>query len=99
MKNLSLLILLIIASLLFTMGLFVPGVNTPLHIILVGSGTTLGFIFYLLSFIHVIKTPSLNSGRRIFWIILIVCVPMIGNVIYIIVHDTLTRRQVPKEQF
>jgi hypothetical protein len=99
MKNLSLIILLIIAALLFTIGLFIPGTGKPLHIIFVVSGMVLGFLFYLLSFIQVIKTPSLSNARRIFWIVLIVCVPMIGNLIYIVVHDTLTRRQVPKQQF
>jgi len=99
MKNLSLLLLLIAACILFAIGVFIPGTGKPLHIIFVIAGTMLGFIFYLLTFIQVIKTPSLSSQRRIFWIIVIVCVPMIGNVIYLIVHDTLTRRQVAKPQF
>jgi len=50
-------------------------------------------VFYVLSFRQVL---NLKSERRIFWIVAIVCVPMIGNLIYIIVHDALTRRQIPK---
>jgi Na+/melibiose symporter-like transporter len=34
--------------------------------------------------------------RRIFWIVAIVCLPMIGNLIFLIVHDALTTRQIPK---
>lgn len=98
MKNLPLLILLIIAFALFMIGVFIPGTDRPLHLIFIVGGTVLGFIFYLLTFIQVIRTPSLRSQRRIFWIIIIVCVPMVGNLIYLIIHDALTRKQVPKPQ-
>jgi membrane-bound ClpP family serine protease len=99
LKNLSLLILLILAAVLFTIGLFIPGTGKPLHVVFVIAGVICGSIFYLLSFIHVIKSPSLTSSRRIFWIVVIVCVPVIGNLIYVIVQDALSRRQVPKQQF
>jgi len=79
-------------------GISIPGTGRPLHIIFVVAGVTLGFIFYLLTFLQVIRTRSLNSGRRIFWIIAIVCVPMIGNLIYIILHDADTRKQIPKPE-
>ncbi len=98
MKNFRLLILLIISFVLFIIGITIPGIGSPLHIIFVATGITLGFIFYLLTFIQALKTPSLSNGRRIFWIIAIVCVPMIGNLIYIIVEDALTRKQIPKPE-
>jgi hypothetical membrane protein len=98
MKNFSLLLLLIISFVLFLIGISIPGTGRPLHIIFVVAGVTLGFIFYLLTFRQVIKTPTLNSGRRIFWIVAIVCVPMIGNLIYIILHDADTRKQIPKPE-
>src|SRR6266496_3886968 len=98
MKNLSLLILLVISFALFMIGISIPGRGRPLHIIFVAAGVILGFIFYLLTFLQIIKTPSLSSGRRIFWIIAIVCVPMIGNLIYIILHDADTRKQIPKPE-
>jgi hypothetical protein len=98
MKNLSLLILLVISFLLFMIGISIPGIRTPLHIIFVVAGVTLGFIFYILTLRQVIKTPSLNSGKRIFWIVAIVCLPMIGNLIYIILQDAFTRKQVPKPE-
>jgi hypothetical protein len=47
---------------------------------------------------NVIKTPSLSGGKRIFWIVAIVCLPMIGNVIYLILQDAFTRKQIPKPQ-
>jgi hypothetical protein len=93
MKNLSLLILLFVSFILFLVGISIPGRGTALHIIFVVTGLVLGFVFYALSFRQVL---NLKNERRIFWIVAIVCVPMIGNLIYIIVHDALTRKQIPK---
>ena len=93
MKNLSLLILLVISFILFLIGISIPGRGTTLHVIVVVTSIVLGFVFYAVSFKQVL---SLKSERRIFWIVAIVCVPMIGNLIYIIVHDALTRKQIPK---
>ena len=93
MKNLSLLILLVISFILFLIGISIPGRGTALHVIVVVTSIVLGFVFYAVSFKQVL---SLRSERRIFWIVAIVCVPMIGNLIYIIVQDALTRKQIPK---
>lgn len=90
--------LLIISFVLFMIGIFIPGRGEPLHIIFVVAGVTLGFAFYLLTFRDVLTTSSLSGGRRIFWIVAIVCVPMIGNLIYIILQDAFTRKQIPKPQ-
>jgi hypothetical protein len=98
MKNFSLLILLIISFVLFMIGISIPGTGRPLHIIFVVAGVTLGFIFYLLTFRQVLRTRSLNSGQRIFWIVAIVCLPMIGNLIYLILQDAFTRKQIPKPE-
>jgi len=93
MKNLSLLILLFVSFILFLVGISISGRNTALHIIVVVISVALGFLFYVLTFHQVLK---LRSERRIFWIVAVVCLPMIGNLIYIIVHDALTRKQIPK---
>jgi len=98
MKNFRLLLLLIISFVLFIVGILIPGTGSPLHVSFLIAGAILGFIFYLLTFMQVIKTPSLNSGRRIFWIVAIVCVPMIGNLIYLLLHDADTRKQIPKTE-
>ena len=96
MKNLSLLILLIVSFILFLVGVSIPGRGTALHIIVVVTAVALGFVVYLLTFHQVLTSPSLKGQRRIFWIVALVCLPMIGNLIYIIVHDALTRKQIPK---
>ena len=96
MKNLSLLVLLSISFILFLVGISIPGRGTALHILFVVTSIILGLTFYMLSFHQVLTTPSLKGERRIFWIVAIVCLPMIGNLIYIIVQDALTRAQIPK---
>ena len=98
MKNLSLLILLIVSFILFLIGVSIPGTGTVLHVIFVVAGTFLGFVFYVLTLTQVLKTASLSPGRRVFWIVAIVCLPMIGNLIYLIMHDADVRKQVPKPE-
>jgi len=93
MKNLSLLLLLLVSFILFLVGISIPGRGTTLHILFVVTGMVLGFAFYVLSFRQVL---NLRSERRIFWVVAIVCLPMIGNLIYIIVHDAITRNEIPK---
>jgi len=93
MKNLSLIILLFVSFILFLVGISIPGRGTTLHILLVSASVVLGFIFYSLSFKQAL---GIRGERKIFWIVAIVCVPMIGNLIFIIVHDALTRKQIPK---
>jgi len=95
MKNLSLIILLFVSFILFLVGVSIPGRGTPLHIIFVVAGVVAGFIFYVLSFSQALR---LKTERRIIWIVAIVCVPMIGNLIFLIVHDALTRKQIPKTE-
>ena len=78
MKNLSMLILLVSSAILFAIGISIPGRESLLHIIFVVAGTALGFIFYMLTLLQVIRTPTLSPGRRIFWMVAIVCVPVSG---------------------
>jgi len=93
MKNLSFITLLFVSFILFLVGISIPGRGTALHIIVVATAVLVGFVFYALSFR---KALQLNGERRIFWIVAIVCLPMIGNLIFLIVHDALTTRQIPK---
>jgi len=97
-KNLSPLILLFFSAILFFVGVSIPGQRSFLHLTLVIAGVALGLTFYLITFLHVLKTPTLNSGKRMFWIVAIVCVPMIGNLIYVLLQYAFTKKQVPKPQ-
>lgn len=85
MKNVSLLAMVVVAFLLFIIGLFIPGTLNPWHIFFVTAGMLTGFVFYLLSFRKMRKDKSLSDGRKMLWTVVIVCLPMIGNTFYIIV--------------
>jgi hypothetical protein len=86
------------SAILFAIGISIPGRENLLHIVFVVAGVAFGFTFYLLTLLQVIRTPTLSPGRRIFWIVAIVCLPMIGNLIYVIIHDADTRKQIPKPE-
>jgi hypothetical protein len=98
MKLLPLLTLFLLSAILFFGGMSVPGPKSFWQVTMVVAGVILGFIFYLITFIHAIKTPTLNSGKRMFWIVAIVCVPMIGNLVYLLLQSAFTKRQIPKPQ-
>jgi hypothetical protein len=98
MKGISLLTMVIIAFLLFLVGLFIPGTGNLWHIVLVAAGMAIGFTFYILSFRKMLKDPTLTKGRRMLWTTSIVCLPMIGNTFYVIVDMMSAVPQIVKSQ-
>jgi|SRR5689334_8916983 len=98
MKDVVLLRMVIVAFLLFLIGLFIPGTENPWHIILVIAGIVIGFAFYLLSFRKMLKNDALTKGRRMLWTISIVCLPMIGNTFYVIVDMMSAVPQIIKSE-
>lgn len=98
MKDVSLLSMVIVAFLLFIVGVFIPGTENPWHIILVVAGLVAGFTFYLLSFRKMLKDSRLIKGRRMFWIVSIVCLPMIGNIFYVIMNMMSAGPQIIKSE-
>ena len=98
MKTVPMVILFILAAVLFFAGMSIPGQKSFWHLALVISGVIIGFIFYLITFIDAIKTPTLNKAKRMFWIVAIVCVPMIGNLVYVLLQSAFTKKQIPKPE-
>ena len=96
MKTFSLLILLAVSFILFLVGVSIPGRQKPIHIILVVLGVTVGFIFYVLTFLLVRKKASLSGGERTLWTVAIIILPMIGNMLYLLIHDLSSSKQVAK---
>jgi hypothetical protein len=95
MRNNLLFLLLLVAAIFFAVGLSIPGTGRPLHIVFVVAGMICGFVFYLISFRRALTTRSLTKGRRMFWILAIICLPMIGNCFFIIVDQFAGPPQVP----
>jgi hypothetical protein len=96
MKNISLILIVLAGVVLFMAGA-VPHYNHPLAgYILMTAGALLVFAFYLISLLQVIRTRSIRNSRRIVWIILILCAPVVGNLIYILFHDAQLSSRVPE---
>jgi NADH:ubiquinone oxidoreductase subunit 6 (subunit J) len=99
MKNVGALILAAIGFAISIIALFVFQQNKSTGRLLLAVGGILLFIFYLIIFIQVIKSEKIPRKRKTFWIVAIICVPVIANLIYVFIHDALTTPQKPKEEF
>src|SRR4051794_21169075 len=96
MKNISLILIVLAGVVLFMAGA-VPHYNHPVvGYILMGVGAFLVFAFYLISLLQVIRSQTLRTSRRIVWTILIICAPVVGNLIYILFHDAQVSSRVPE---
>lgn len=88
-------LILLAASLIFTIGLFIRPRNETAKNFFLVTGAVIGFIFYLKTFLQVIRSHSLSQQRKIFWMVVIICVPIAGNLLYLIIQDTLSTKQIP----
>jgi len=59
------------------------------------SGALMILLFYFITLFRVIKSAG-DSSKKIFWLIAIICVPVLGNIIYIIFLETANRKQEPQ---
>ena len=97
MKNSHFLLLLIAGSITAGIGFFIrPEYHAFEKYLILGVSALILLLFYSLSFMDVLKNENLNQQRRIFWTIVIICVPLIGNVLYLIINDAINRPQQPK---
>jgi hypothetical protein len=98
MKIFRLIIWLAIGFILFLIGLSIPGAKNPVHIILVVAGILIVLGFYLRTFRHMLTTSSLSKGRRMLWTVLIIAMPVIGNMLYVLIHRLGSSHQVVKQE-
>ena len=97
MKNSHFLLLVIAGSITGCIGFFIPPEYHAFEkYLILGVSALILLLFYSLSFMDVLKNENLNQQRRIFWTIVIICVPLIGNVLYLIINDAINRQQQPK---
>lgn len=57
------------------------------------------FIFYVITFRWMLRSTSILPKRRVFWTTAIICLPVIANIIYVIMHDASIHMQIPKDRF
>ena len=67
--------------------------NTALSNTLLAISVLIGFLFYIITLGYLLAHFSVNTDRKIFWLVAIVCMPVIGNIIYVIFMQTANRRQ------
>jgi hypothetical protein len=97
--NISRLIIwLAVGFVLFLIGLSIPGTTNPFHIILVVAGIVIVFGFYLRTFRLMATTSTLTKGRRMLWTVLIIAMPVIGNMLYVLIHRLSSSHQVVKQE-
>ncbi len=95
MKGLKLLLLPLLGVMLLATGLVIPAYMTIRYILLISS-VIVTLIFYFITLRHLIKDFPLDSSKKIFWTVAIICLPVIGNVIYVIFLETSARKQRPQ---
>lgn len=97
MKNVPLILLVITGSLLGGISFFIsPEQHASLKYLMLACAALILVAFYFLTIRQVIKKESLNPAEKIFWTIVIICVPLIGNVIYLIISNAVNGPQVLK---
>ena len=66
---------------------------------MLGIGGLLLFVFYIITFRWMLRSTSVPPKRRVFWTTAIICLPVIANIIYVIMHDAFLHPEVPKDRF
>jgi len=97
MKNSSLLVLAITGSVAGGAGFFIRPEEHAFekYSVLIGAALIL-IVFHFLTMRHLLKNENRDQQMRIFWIIVIICLPLIGDVLYLIINEAIKRQQQPK---
>ncbi|HKO79043.1 MAG TPA: PLDc N-terminal domain-containing protein [Chitinophagaceae bacterium] len=97
MKNRHLFILAMIGSLVGSISFFIrPEQHAILKYWLLAFAALILLLFHFLTLRQLVKKENLGQSRRIFWTIVIICVPLIGNIIYLIINDAINSPQILK---
>ncbi|MEO8406592.1 MAG: PLDc N-terminal domain-containing protein [Chitinophagaceae bacterium] len=98
MKHSRALWLIATGTLIFAIGLFLPLTMKVFRTGVLIAGAALVFLFYLSILFEVLTSKNISPSRRVFWLVAIICVPILGNLIYIVMNDSMKRRQTPRFQ-
>ncbi len=90
-----LLLLPAIGFLLFIVGTMVPLYLAEFRFALLACGVTMTLVFYFITLTDTIKAFLQDPAVNTFWLVTIICVPVIGNVIYVIITEMGNRWQQP----
>lgn len=97
MKNRPLLLLAIAGSFVGSISFFIrPEEHAILKYLLLSLAALVLLIFHFATLRQLVKKEKLNQSGKIFWTIVIICVPLIGNIIYLIINDAINSPQILK---
>ena len=99
MQNSRILLLAIIGSVGGAVGFFIhPDKHAfEKYSILTGAALVL-MLFYFQTMKDVLKNENHDPQVRIFWIIVIICLPLIGDILYLIINDAIDNSQEKPKQ-
>jgi hypothetical protein len=86
-------ILAIISIILVIAGSALSGKNENGNYILY-AGLLAGAIFYLTSIIDVFRSRTVRPSRKIVWLIMTICVPVVGGLLYYVIEYGKSSRDV-----
>lgn len=96
MKKLRVLWWLIAGSVVFAAGLFATVDQSFIKYSLLAAGAVIVSVFYIKTITTLLRSETMGRQRKMFWLIVIVCVPIMGNLAFVIIQSTLSTRQIPK---
>lgn len=97
MKNRGLLLLAIAGSLAESISFFIrPEKHAILKYLLLALAALVLLIFHVATLRQLVKKENLNQSGKIFWTIVIICVPLIGDIIFLIINDAINSPRILK---
>jgi drug/metabolite transporter (DMT)-like permease len=99
MEKLKILILAGIGLIISIIGLTMAVDKNKTGYVLLSIGALILFIFYIITFRRMLRSPSVNPKRRVLWTTAIIMLPVIANIVYVIMHDAFLHPEIPKDRF
>ena len=96
-KNGRLLLIAMAGALIGGTSFFIrPELHPVVKYFLLALAALVLLVFYFLTIRQVIRKGNFNASEKIFWTIVILCVPLIGNVVYLVINGLANGPQVLK---
>jgi hypothetical protein len=86
-------ILAIISIILLIAGSVLLG-RSPSGLFILYSGLLAGTIFTITSIIDVFRSKTVRPPRKIVWLIMVICVPVVGGLLYYVIEYGKSSRDV-----
>src|SRR5258705_498209 len=74
----------VLSIIIFVIGIFLLSSSTHYGNIVLFTGVIMGTIFTLFNIVSVARTSDVRGEKKIFWLLIVVLVPVLGSFIYYI---------------